>query len=96
MNQGHRNGAARPALLAFLFTCAVSSTGASETYRPITATMVNTTITLTGHDLRKRIPFRDVVTQPSFITHDDLAVDFLRTNAPASIYPGVEALVIPH
>jgi histidine ammonia-lyase len=51
MNQGHCNGAARPALLSFLCTCAISSAAANETYRPITPTMVNTTITLTGHDL---------------------------------------------
>jgi histidine ammonia-lyase len=51
MNQEHRHGVARPALMAFLGTCAVYSAAANETYRPITATMANTTITLTGHDL---------------------------------------------
>jgi histidine ammonia-lyase len=47
-------------------------------------------------NFRKWVPFRDAVTQPSFVTRDDLAVDFLRTNAPVSIYPGIEAVAIPH
>jgi histidine ammonia-lyase len=47
-------------------------------------------------NFRKLVPFRDAVTQPSFTTRDDLAVDFLRTNVPASIYPGIEAVLIPH
>jgi histidine ammonia-lyase len=45
---------------------------------------------------RKSVPFRDAVAQASFATRDDLAVDFLRASAPASIYPGIEAVVIPH
>jgi histidine ammonia-lyase len=36
---------------ALLCACAVYSAAASEAYRPITATMANKTITLTGHDL---------------------------------------------
>jgi len=39
-------------------------------------------------NFRKIIPFRESVTQPSFATRDDLAVDFLQTNSPASLYPG--------
>jgi histidine ammonia-lyase len=42
-------------------------------------------------NFRKKVPFRDAVTQPSFVTRDDLAVDFLRTNIPANIYPGIDA-----
>jgi histidine ammonia-lyase len=43
---------------------------------------------------RRFIPFRDVVPQPSFATRDDLAVNFLRTNSPANIYPG-NAIAMP-
>jgi histidine ammonia-lyase len=39
-------------------------------------------------NFRKIVPFRDAVTQPSFATRDDLAVNFLHTNSPASLYPG--------
>src|SRR3984957_7763835 len=37
--------------VALLCACAVHSAAASEAYRPITATMANRTVTLTGHDL---------------------------------------------
>jgi len=43
---------------------------------------------------RKIIPFRDTVTLPSFATRDDLAVDFLLTNSPASLYQG-NAIAMP-
>jgi histidine ammonia-lyase len=39
-------------------------------------------------NFRKIVPFRDAATQPSFATRDDLAVNFLHTNSPASLYPG--------
>jgi histidine ammonia-lyase len=45
-------------------------------------------------NFRKIIPFRDAVTQPSFATRDDLAVNFLQTNSPASLYPG-NAIAMP-
>jgi histidine ammonia-lyase len=45
-------------------------------------------------NFRKIIPFRDTVTQPSFATRDDLAVNFLLTNSPARIYPG-NAIAMP-
>jgi len=45
-------------------------------------------------NFRKIIPFRDTVTQPSFATRDDLAVNFLRTNSAASLYPG-NAIAMP-
>jgi histidine ammonia-lyase len=37
---------------------------------------------------RRIVPFRDAETQPSFATRDDLAVNFLQTNSPESLYPG--------
>jgi hypothetical protein len=43
---------------------------------------------------RKIIPFRDTVSQPSFATRDDLAVNFLQTNGPGSLYPG-NAIAMP-
>ncbi len=42
---------ARTALTPLLWTCIAYSAAAGEAYRPITATMANRTITLTGHDL---------------------------------------------
>ena len=39
-------------------------------------------------NFRKMVPFRDAATQPAFATRDDLAVNFLHTNSPASLYPG--------
>src|SRR6202166_1815511 len=42
---------ARTALIPLLWTCIAYSAAASEAYRPITATMANRTVTLTGHDL---------------------------------------------
>ena len=45
-------------------------------------------------NFRKIIPFRDAETQPSFATRDDLAVNFLQTNCPASLYPG-SAIAMP-
>ena len=46
-------------------------------------------------NFRRIIPFRDAETQPSFTTRDDLAVIFLRTNSPASLYPG-NAIAMPN
>lgn len=43
---------------------------------------------------RKIVPFREAETQPSFATRDDLAVNFLRTNSPASLYPS-NAIAMP-
>lgn len=43
---------------------------------------------------RKVIPFQDAVTQLSFATRDDLAVNFLQTNIPARLYPG-NAIAMP-
>jgi len=45
------NRFARVVPLGFLCACAVHSALAGEAYRPITATLANRTITLTGHDL---------------------------------------------
>ena len=45
------NRFARVVPLGFLCACAVHSAAAGEAYRPITATLANRTITLTGHDL---------------------------------------------
>lgn len=45
-------------------------------------------------NFRKIIPFREAVTQPSFATRDDLAVNFLQTNSPARFYPG-NAIAMP-
>jgi histidine ammonia-lyase len=45
-------------------------------------------------NFRKIIPFRDALKQPSFATRDDLAVQFLQTNSPASFYPG-DAIAMP-
>jgi histidine ammonia-lyase len=45
-------------------------------------------------NFRKIIPFREPVERPSFATHDDLAVTFLRANSPASLYPG-NAIAMP-
>jgi histidine ammonia-lyase len=45
-------------------------------------------------NFRKIIPFRDAVAQPSFATREDLAVNFLQTNSPASLYPG-NAIAMP-
>jgi histidine ammonia-lyase len=45
------NRFARVVALGLLCACAVHSAAASEAYRPITATLANRTITLTGHDL---------------------------------------------
>ena len=45
-------------------------------------------------NFRKIVPFRDAVTQPSFATRDDLAVNFLHTNNPASLYPA-NAIAMP-
>jgi histidine ammonia-lyase len=45
-------------------------------------------------NFRKIIPFRDAVAQPTFATRDDLAVKFLQTNSPASLYPG-SAIAMP-
>jgi len=41
----------RASLMALIGSCVICSAAANELYRPITATMGNTTITLTGHDL---------------------------------------------
>ena len=43
---------------------------------------------------RKVIPFREPAAPPSFATRDDLAVNFLKTNNPVSLYPG-NAVAIP-
>src|SRR5277367_3597784 len=43
---------------------------------------------------RKLIPFREAATPASFVTRDDIAVRFLETNSPASLYPGV-AIAMP-
>ena len=51
MNHEGCNRFARVVALGFLCACAVHSAAASEAYRPITATLANRTITLTGHDL---------------------------------------------
>jgi len=45
-------------------------------------------------NFRKVIPFRDAVTQPAFVPRDDLAVNFLLTNSPASLFPG-NAIAMP-
>jgi histidine ammonia-lyase len=45
-------------------------------------------------NFRKIIPFRDTVTQPSFATRDDLAINFLQTNSPAGLYSG-SAIAMP-
>jgi histidine ammonia-lyase len=45
-------------------------------------------------NFRNVIPFRDAVTQASFATRDDLAVNFLQTNSPARLYPG-NAIAMP-
>src|SRR5277367_6013454 len=50
--------------------------------------------TTVWNNFRRIIPFRDAVTQPSFATRDDLAVDFLLTNSPASLYQG-NAIAMP-
>jgi histidine ammonia-lyase len=42
---------ARTALIPLLWTCIAYSAAAGEAYRPITATLANRTVTLTGHDL---------------------------------------------
>jgi histidine ammonia-lyase len=51
MNHKRCNRFARVIPVALLCACAVHSAAASETYRPITATLANRTVTLTGHDL---------------------------------------------
>jgi histidine ammonia-lyase len=45
-------------------------------------------------DFRKVVPFREPAAQPSFATRDDLAVNFLKTNSPATLYSG-NAVAIP-
>src|SRR6202035_4224727 len=49
MSRGRCNEFAR--LMALMASCVIYSAAANDLYRPITATMGNTTITLTGHDL---------------------------------------------
>jgi histidine ammonia-lyase len=51
MSHGRCNEFARASLMALMGSCVIYSAAANELYRPITATMGNTTITLTGHDL---------------------------------------------
>ena len=50
--------------------------------------------TMVWANFRKIIPFRDTSTRPSFATRDDLAVNFLQTNSPATFYPG-NAIAMP-
>ena len=51
MDHGRCNRFARTIPMALLCCFVVHSAVATEAYRPITATMANKTITLTGHDL---------------------------------------------
>src|SRR5271170_6252480 len=51
MDHGRSNRFARTVPMALLGACVVHSAVATEAYRPITATMENKTITLTGRDL---------------------------------------------
>ena len=51
MDYGRCNRFARTLPMALLCSSVVHSAVATEAYRPITATMANKTITLTGHDL---------------------------------------------
>jgi histidine ammonia-lyase len=51
MSRGRCNEFARASVMALMGSCVMYSAAANEPYRPITATMGDTTITLTGHDL---------------------------------------------
>jgi histidine ammonia-lyase len=51
MRDGRCSEFARASLMALIGSSVMYSAAADEPYRPITATMGNTTITLTGHDL---------------------------------------------
>ena len=51
MDHGRCNRFACAALTAVLWSGAQYSAVANDAYRPITATMANRTVTLTGHDL---------------------------------------------
>jgi len=42
--------------------------------------------TAVWNNFRKMVPFREVLTQPSFVPRDDIAVHFLRANSPANFY----------